>query len=152
MFYDSLEKAYTAIYATEGAGLAVYGDQTLEVDGKNWYLVAISKYDRISKVEDLTSVYEKDIANDIKKLINEKYKESDTALYSISEGGCQLKLEYNLDDDLQSNLKNDIKIKKYGFMDKIVFEYDGKEYTAKKSKDNYVFDSKIFECSNQENE
>lgn len=148
MFYDSLEKAYTAVYTTDGAGLAVYGDQTLEIDGKNWYLVAISKYDRISKVEDLTNVYEKDIANDIKKKINEKYKESDTALYSISEGGCQL--GYDLDDNLQDNLRNDVKIKKYGFMDKIVFEYNGKEYTAKKSKDNYVFDSKIFECPSQD--
>ena len=31
-------------------------------------------------------------------------------------------------------------------MSKITFEYKGKEYEAKKSKDNYVFDDKIFSC------
>lgn len=154
MFYDSLEKAYTSIYTTEGVGLAVYPNEILEIDGKNWYLVAISKFDKISKIETLADeVFEKKIADDIKKKVNEKYKESDTGLYSLSEGGCRLldrDSDFDINETLQENLKEIIKIKEYGFMNKIVFEYNGKEYTAKKSKDNYVFDSKIFECQNQE--
>lgn len=155
MFYESLEKAYSAIYTSDGVGLPVYPNETLEIDGKNWYLVAVSKYDKVSKLENLTDeVFESKISNDIKKTINEKYKESDTGLYSISEGGCKLlnneEPDFDLDENLQEKLKEVVKIKKYGFMNKIVFEYNGKEYTAKKSKDNYVFDSKIFECQNQE--
>ena len=149
MLYDSLEKAFVTVYSAEGLGLAVYGEKTLEIDGEIWYQVAISKYNKLSTLETLADdVYESKIAKELKNTLNTKYKETDTELYFISKGGC--KLDYNLDDNLVENLKKDIKIKKYGFMDKVVFEYKGKEYTAKKSKDNYVFDSKIFECPSQE--
>lgn len=150
MLYKSLEKAYTAVYASEGVGLAVYPNETVKIDEKDWYLVAISGY---TKVSDLTSladdVYTEKISKKINKLINEKYKESDTGLYTTSEGGCTL--PYQIDKEGENstidNIKKDVKIKKYK-MNKIVFEYKGKEYVGSKSKDNYVFDEKIFACEN----
>lgn len=157
MLYKSLEKAYTAVYASEGVGLAVYPEETVKIDEKDWYLVAISGY---KKVEDLTSladaVYTDEISKDINKIINEKYKESDTGLYTTSEGGCTLPYQIGetIDNDNKistiDSIKKDVKIKKIK-MNKIVFEYKGKEYEGKKSKDNYVFDDKIFYCETGEN-
>lgn len=153
IFYDSLEKAYAGVYITDGVGLPVYGNETIEIDGKNWFLVSDNvKYDSKSKIETMIDeVFNSEIADDIKKKLNEKYRESNSSFYSISEGGCTLDYD-ELDENLQDNLKKDIKIKKHGFMNKITFEYKGKEYVAKKAKDSYVFDSKIFECPNQEEE
>lgn len=148
MLYKSLEKAYISVYSSEGVGLAVYPEETVKIDEKDWYLVALSKY---KKVEDLTSladdVYSDKIAKDLNKIISKRYKESDTGLYSTGESGCTLPYQLVTDgeDSTIENIKKDVKIKKIK-MSKITFEYKGKEYEAKKSKDNYVFDDKIFSC------
>lgn len=144
LFYDSLEKAFTSIYINEGIGLAVYDTEKLELDGESWYQVAISKYDSFSKIKSLADqVYTEELAEELNLLTEKKYKEIDGLLYTKAEGGCAL--NYQLDDDLKKNIKNDIKIKKIK-MTKIVFELDGKEYTAKKQKDSYIFDEKLFKC------
>lgn len=144
LLYKSLEKAYKAAYVTEGVGLAVYQDQTMTIDNTTWYKVSVSEFNSLSKLTNLaTDVYPEKIAEDINKVIEEKYFQTDTELYSVGKGGCGLGFE--LDEELINNIKNDTKIKKIG-MSKIIFEYKGEEYTAKKSKDNYKFDKKIFKC------
>ena len=51
--------------------------------------------------------------------------------------------------NLQDELKKDIKVKKVK-MNKIIFEYKGEEYTAKKEDDHYVFDKQIFTCPKED--
>ena len=146
MLYNSLEKAYISVFAGKGVGLAVYPEEKLEIDGKIWYQVAINEYKSLSKLTSLADdVYTEKIADKINKEINKKYKETDTELYTISEGGCTLNADYQYGKDLKDKIKQDVKIKKIK-MSKIIFEYKGKEYEAKKSKDNYIFDKQIFEC------
>lgn len=147
MFYNSLETAYKASYVTDGIGLAVRGSDSMEIDGKMWYLVEENDYDNVSKLEELAEVYGSKIKDEIKNSIKSNYRDVNDEMYALSEGGCDL--GYMLDDKLQENLKKDVKIKKYGFMNKITFEYKGKEYTAKKDGDKYIFSEKIFVCENQ---
>ncbi len=145
MFYKSLEKAYTSIYASEGVGLAVYDKETIKIDGEDWYQVASSDYKKLTDLTSLASdVYSSKIAKEINDTINKKYKEADNGIYTLSEGGCPLKYQLG-GGTLSEDIKKDVKISKISGS-KIVFEYDGKEYEAKKSKDNYVFDDKIFTC------
>lgn len=144
MLYDSLDKAYTAVYLTDGVGLAVYPDEIMQIDNKDWYQVAISKYNKVAKLTSLADdVYTEDIAKKMNKVIKSKYTETDKGLYTTSEGGCLL--PYQLDETAKDSIKKDVKIKKIK-MNKIIFEYQGKEYEAKKSGDNYKFDKKIFKC------
>lgn len=144
LLYNSLEKAYKSKYIADGVGLAVYQDNTMTIDGVTWFKVANSEYDSLSKLTSLANdVYPDKIAEEMNKIIEEKYFQTDTELYAIGKGGCSL--DYELDEKLLDNIKRDVKIKKVG-MTKIKFEYKGKEYTAKKSKNNYIFEEKIFEC------
>jgi len=146
LLYDSLEKAFTTIYINEGIGLGVYDTEKIEIENEIWYQVAISKYDSYSKITSLANeIYSEELAEEINLKTEKRYKEVDGTLYTKAEGGCPLK--YQLDDKLRKNIKKDIKIKKIK-MSKIIFELNGKEYTAKKNKDTYVFEEKIFECIN----
>lgn len=149
MLYDSLEKAYIAVYSSEGVGLAVYPDKTLMIDEKTWYQVGISEYEKVSQLTDLADeVYTEKIAKKINKAIKNKYRETTQGLYTLSEGGCALKYLY--DENIRENIKNDVKINKIGGS-KIKFEYNGKEYEAKLTDDtHYVFDKQIFECPKED--
>lgn len=150
MLYESLEKAYVSAYTAESVGLAVYPDQTLEIDGKIWYLVAIDKYGNIENLLSYAEeVYDKDIATKLNNEIKENYKQLDTDLYTLSNSGCDLGYIISSDRNLQEDIKNDIKIKKIK-MNKIIFEYKGDEYTAKKDGDHYVFDKQIFTCPTED--
>lgn len=149
MLFDSLEKAYTVSYAVDGAGLAVNAEETVEMNGRKWYQVDMDDYEKLSQLEVLADdVYDKDTAKKIKKSVNEKYVESNSTLYSISEGGCAF--DYNLDDKLRENLEKSINEIKFKMFNRVVFEYKGKEYKAKKTDDGYVFDEQIFVCPSQE--
>lgn len=150
MFFNSLEKAYVAVYAADGVGLAVYPEEKKEIDGKEFYLVAINKYSNISKLLSFSKeVYDDKIANDLNDKINAKYKQVDEDLYTLSNGGCNLDYVISGDTNLQDELKEDVKIKKVK-SSKIVFEYKGTEYTAEKEDDHYVFDKKIFTCPKED--
>lgn len=145
MLYDSLVKAFKSVYISEGLGLAVYDSETIELDDETWYKVAISEYDSLDKIKKLSNdVYKKEVQEELDKKTDKRYKEIENILYTKSEGNCSLDFYY--DDELKTNIENKIKIKKIK-MNKIVFEYNKKEYTAKKKKDNYVFSDKIFKCS-----
>lgn len=142
--YNSLEKAYVSVYATDGVGLAVYGDEKTELNGKTWYLVATSKYNSMSKLSELVeSVYNEDLVQSIEKNMTEKYKEIDGKLYTTSMNGCLLK--YQLTDNLQEEIKKDIKDIKYRGK-KVTFKINNKKYTGKLDGDYYKFDEKIFDC------
>ena len=145
LFYESLEKAFVAVYSSDGVGLAVLADEVKEIEGENWYKVAITKYDRLEKVVTLASeVYDSKIAKEINDKILTKYQDIDNELYTTSKGGCLL--DYTYEDNLQERLKEDAKITSYG-INTITFKYKGKEYKAKLTDDNrYVFKDKIFVC------
>jgi hypothetical protein len=146
MLYDSLEKAYMAIYTTDGVGLAVHGEETISIDEKLWYKVAMSDYQSLEKLTNLAdTVFTEDVAKKINKDIKNKYREVDNELYTISEGGCILPFQDNIDTTLKDDIKKAVKIKKIS-MNKITFEYDKKEYVAEKDDDHYVFDKKMFKC------
>lgn len=144
IFYDSIEKAYVGVYTTDGVGLPVLESEQITVDGKTWYKVASTKYTVMETLENaIDSVYSDSLAKGLKETLHQKYKEVDASLYTLSNGGCML--DYQLTDVLKENLKKDVKIKKIT-NSKAVFTYKNKEYTAKKDKDNYTFDKKVFEC------
>ncbi len=150
MLFNSLEKAYVSAYTAEGSGLAVYPNEKKEIDGKEWYLVAINKYNNIEKLLSFSKeVYDDKIANKLNTKINAKYKQIDTDLYTLSEGECDLGYVISGTVNLQDELKKDIKVKKVK-MNKIIFEYKGEEYTAKKEDDHYVFDKQIFTCPKED--
>lgn len=147
IFYNSLEKAYVSMYSTEGAGLAVYADDKVELDNNLWYLVAVSKYNTMSKlVNTVESVYDEKLAEDIEVVIGKKYKEIDDKLYTLSTSGCAFK--YQLTEDLQDNLKSEIKNVKISGSS-VKFTYNGKTYKGKLDGDNYKFSDKIFDCSEE---
>ena len=50
-----------------------------------------NKFDLTSLADD---VYSDKIAKDLNKIINKRYKESDTGLYSTGESGCTLPYQY----------------------------------------------------------
>lgn len=142
--FNSLERAYVSVYATDGVGLAVYGDEKTELNGKTWYLVATSKYNSMSKLSELVeSVYNEDLVQSIEKNMTEKYKEIDGKLYTTSMSGCLLK--YQLTDSLQEEIKKDIKDIKYRGK-KVTFKINNKKFTGKLDGDYYKFDEKIFGC------
>lgn len=144
MLYTALEKAYIVQYSIEGPGLPVYDQEKTTVDGKDYYMVALSDYTKISRLLSLAEdAFTTDLSKEVSKTINEKYMDIDNELYTISEGGCVM--PYLIDKELQDNLKKNIKIKKVK-MNSIVFEYEGKEYTAKEQDDKYVLSDKVFVC------
>jgi len=146
MLFNSLEKAYISVYTADGVGLAVYPNETQEVDGETWYLVAVNKYSNIEKLlANSKEVYTDSIANDLNEKIKARYRQFDTDLYTPSTGGCPLDYIVSSDGDLQKDIKENVEIKKVK-MNKIIFEYKGEEYTAKKEDDHYVFDKRIFTC------
>lgn len=145
IFYDSLEKAYVSMYATYGVGLAVYPDDLKEIDGNTWYLVAVSKYNSMSKLVDtIESVYSEDISDELENIVGKKYKEIDGDLYTLSISGCTFK--YQITDDLKDNLKNEIKNIKFS-NNTVKFTYNDKEYKGKLVDNNYKFTEKIFGCN-----
>lgn len=144
MFYTSLADAYRSVYITDGMGLPVLADEKITLDGKVWYKVSSTKYNLIETIEKMfNNVYTEDVNKELKTTLHEKYKEVDSTLYTLSNGGCMF--DYQIDDTLYNNLKKDVKIKKIN-SSKIEFEYKGKKYTASKDKDNYMFSEKIFVC------
>jgi len=146
MLYNSLESAYRAIYASDGVGLAVLGDEKISIDEKTWYLVASSEYKTVDKLTSLAdNVYTKELAKEINDKIKSKYREVDTELYTLSEGGCKLPYQDQIDTTLREDIKKDIKIKKIKSKT-ITFEFQGKEYEAELNDDHYVFNKKIFTC------
>ena len=108
-------------------------------------MVGSTEYNNIEKLFSLADeVYNSDIAKNLNKKIDERYKQVGEDLYTPSEGGC-ISFEYMLTEDLLENIKKDIKIKKIG-SSKITFEYKGKEYVAKKQDDHYTFNDQIYTC------
>ena len=143
-FYNSLESSYVSIYATDGVGLAVYDQESTEINGVTWYKVANSKYNKMSTLVNMTeNVYTEDVYTKIEDEIGKKYKEIDGEFYTTSSGGCTLK--YQLTEELSDILKKDIKDLKISGS-KATFKYDGKEYKAKLVGDYYQFSEKIFKC------
>lgn len=144
MFYNSLGDAYKSVYITDGMGLPVLADENITLDGKVWYKVSSTKYNLIETIENMfNNVFTEEVNKELKTTLHEKYKEVDSVLYTLSTGGCMF--NYQIDETLKEGLKKDVKIKKIK-SSKIIFEYKGKEYTAKKDKDNYTFSEKIFVC------
>lgn len=144
MFYESLDKAYTSIYITEGVGLPVYESEKVHLNDVDWYKTASSVYSSYEKIEDgINLVFTDSIKNELLKSLSNKYREIDAELYTTGVGGCIL--DYQLDDDLSNNLKKDITINKIK-RKSITFKYKDKEYTAKLSDNSYVFSNKVFEC------
>lgn len=144
MFYESLDKAYTSIYITEGVGLPVYESEKVHLNDVDWYKTASSVYSSYEKIEDgINLVFTDSIKNELLKSLSNKYREIDAELYTTGVGGCIL--DYQLDDDLSNNLKKDITISKIK-RKSITFKYKDKEYTAKLSDNSYVFSNKVFEC------
>lgn len=160
MLYNSLEKAYVAVYSAEGVGLAVYPNEKKEIDGKSYYLVAINKYNNIEKLMSFSKeVYDDKIADSLNEKIKAKYWQDGEDLYTLSNGGCNLDYVISGDSNnsengdkkatLQDDIKQDIKIKKIK-SSKIIFEYKGEEYTATMEDDHYVFDKQIFTCPKED--
>lgn len=144
MFYASLADAYTSVYITDGMGLPVLADESITLEGKTWYKVSSTKYTLIETIESMfNKVFTEEVSKELKTTLHEKYKEVDSTLYTLSNGGCMF--DYQIDDTLDKGLREDVKVKKIK-SNKVVFEYKGKEYTAKKDNDNYVFSEKIFVC------
>lgn len=142
--YESIEKAYLAAYATEGAGFAVFENETENVNGETWYKVAISDYNSIKKIKALANdVYVDDVATEINNKVDKKYKEVKGNLYTPSNTNCKLLYSYN--DKLLGNIKNDVEITEMKSK-KITFKLKDKEYNAKLKGDYYIFEEKLFEC------
>ncbi len=145
-FYNSLEKAYTAVYISDGIGLAVYKDEFKELEGKKWYKVGISKYDTLNTLTSLArDVYEEELANIINEKINTRYLTIDGSLYTTAESTCDL--PYILDENLKESLKKDIKIKKIS-RTKVKFEYESNTYEGRMIGSTFTFKDKIFKCTN----
>ena len=115
ILYDSLEKAYVAVFSAEGAGLPVFEEQKIEIDGETWYKVALSEYANIEKLlayaED---VYSKDISEELSEKLTTKYRQSNGDLYTPSKGQCTL--DYFL---TEKGIKSKQKITTSGYEQKL---------------------------------
>lgn len=144
--FESLERAYLAAYATEGAGFGVFEKETETVNGETWYKVANSDYNSLDKIKELANdVYVDEVATKINKKVDQKYKEVNGTLYTPSNTNCKLPYSYN--ERLLENLKKDVEITEMKSK-KLTFKLKDKEYNAKLKGDYYVFEEKLFECVN----
>ena len=140
---DSLENAFKASYIADGIGLAVFADQTVTEEDTTWYRVA----DNYSSVEELKNQVDKgykgEVADELKKTIEEKYKDIDGALYSTGVGGCALPYEI---DTIREDIEEDVTINQIK-SSKITITLNETEYTLTKKSDEWVSKAKIFSCN-----
>ncbi len=140
---DSLENAYLASYIADGIGLAVYADQTITNEEVTWYRVA-DNYTTVDQLKDIVDkAYKGDVADDLKKTIDSKYKEIDGALYSTGVGGCALPYEI---ETVREDLSEDVSINEIK-SSKITITFNETEYTLTKKSNNWLSEAQIFKCN-----
>jgi len=139
---DSLENAYLSTYIVDGVGLPVYAEESKNIDGVTWYKVA-SEYDSVASLKKIVdSSLDGDLKKEYDKKIDSKYKDIEGSLYTTSEGGCALPFNF---ENAREEIEKITKITKIK-SNKIEIKVSDKEYTLKKSKDNWLNEEKIFGC------
>lgn len=140
---DSLENAYLASYIADGVGLAVFADQNISEGEGTWYKVA----DNYNSVQELKNIVDKgytgEVADELKEVIENKYKDIDGSLYSTGVGGCAMPYEI---ETVREDLENDVTISNIE-SDKITITLNDTEYVLSKVSGKWLSEAQIFKCN-----